>query len=134
MKIDKKVILYGGSMIISLVGIYYLASNVLPKTLVTLTKASPATKVSLENSYVLGQRILSKADGKDKCIINVYVLDERSQGVKNKVVNIQNDRKITDNNGKATFEFKSETEKQVTIEAEVDGVIFPQSVKCTFRN
>ena len=130
-------------LIVSLLGIYFVSAELVPRVLVTMTKAAPARKVSLGNSYVLGSKMLAKADGKDKNVVNVFVLDDRSQGVAGKqvalsskegLVALEGNASMTDNQGKETFEFASAKEGIFEIEASVDGVPMPQGVRLTFRN
>lgn len=129
------------SVILAVVGIgfiYFMAQSVVPKVLVTFTKAAPASKVSLTSSYLLGGRILAKADGIDKCTVNVFVLDASSKGVPGKMVvlsGMEGDLEmLSDINGNAKFEIISVTEGQYELSASVDGVALGKSLKVTFRN
>lgn len=129
------------SVVLGIIGIgfiYFMAQSVVPKVLVTFTKAAPASKVSLTSSYLLGGRILAKADGVDKCTVNVFVLDESSKGVSGKLVVLSgmgSDLELmSDINGNAKFEITSATEGQYELSASVDGVALGKSLKVTFRN
>lgn len=129
------------SVVLGIIGIgfiYFMAQSVVPKVLVTFTKAAPASKVSLTSSYLLGGRILAKADGVDKCTVNVFVLDESSKGVSGKVIvlsGMESDLEVvSDMDGKAQFEISSATEGQYELSASVDGVALGKSLKVTFRN
>jgi len=133
----------GLGIIVSLLAIYFVSAELVPRVLVTLTKAAPARKVSFGNSYVLGSKLLASADGKDTCVVNVFVLDDRSQGVMGKNVTIaskdglqsvEGNTSLTDEKGKATFEFTSVKEGIFELEASVDGVPMTQGVRVTFRN
>ena len=75
-----------GLLITSLV--LFLAVKIVPSVLVTLTKAAPASKVSVTNSYVLGGKILARADGEEKCVVNVFVLDKDGKGIKGITVSL----------------------------------------------
>lgn len=119
--------------------VYFMASSVVPKALVTLTKAAPASKVSLSRSYLLGGKLLAKADGKDNCVINVFALDESGRGVKDKSIELtgmgtQILTQLTGIDGKASFKITSITEGQFKLESSIDGVPLGKIVSVTFRN
>lgn len=124
--------------IIGVIFVYFMAQSVIPKVLVTFTKAAPASKVSLSSSYLLGGRILAKADGIDKCTVNVFVLDASSKGVSGKLVVLSGMKEdievVSDMDGKAQFEITSDSEGQYELSASVDGVALGKSLKVTFRN
>jgi len=124
--------------IIGVIFVYFMAQSVVPKVLVTFTKAAPASKVSLSSSYLLGGRILAKADGIDKCTVNVFVLDASSKGVSGKLVVLSGMKEdievVSDMDGKAQFEITSDSEGQYELSASVDGVALGKSLKVTFRN
>jgi len=129
-----------GLIVLALGLIYFLAGYVVPRVLVSLTKAAPASKVSLANSRIIGEIILAKADGKDKCVVNVFILDASDKGVAGRGIvlagmeNIFPAAAVTDSSGKASFSMVSSEEKQYEISASVDGVELPKTVKVTFRN
>jgi len=142
-KINKKTWLIMISALISLGVVYYLTTSVIPNVMVTLTKAAPATKVSINQSRVLGSRILAKADGLDKCVVNIFLMDESGKGVKGKTadliavdsgVDIRQMNAVTDDNGKIAYELTSLTEGQYRVEAMVDGVPVGKTITVTFRN
>jgi len=124
--------------IIGVIFVYFMTQSVVPKVLVTFTKAAPVSKVSLSSSYLLGGRILAKADGVDKCTVNVFVLDASSKGVSGKLVvlsGMKDDLEVvSDMDGKAQFEITSNAEGQYELSASVDGVALGRSLKVTFRN
>ena len=131
------------SALISLGVVYYLTTSVIPNVMVTLTKAAPATKVSINQSRVLGSRILAKADGLDKCVVNIFLMDESGKGVKGKTadlvatdsgVEIRQMNAVTDDNGRIAYELTSLTEGQYRVEAMVDGVPVGKTITVTFRN
>ena len=131
---------YLGAGLVAMAAIYYMASYVVPRTLVTLTKAAPASVVSLADSRIIGEKILALADGKDQVSVNVFVLDKTSKGVKGKQVDLTGAEAIspsvalTDAEGKANFKITSKIAKQYTLNAAIEGVILSQSVVVTFRN
>lgn len=104
----------------------------------TLTKAAPSTKVSLGNSYFIGGKILAVADGKDACVVNVFVMDGTGKGIRGKGVELSGigepQIEMSGADGKATFEVKSIKEGQFTLEASIEGAPLPRTVKVTFRN
>jgi len=117
----------------------FMAVKVVPTIFVTWTKAAPATKVSLSNSYLIGGRTLAKADGVDKCVANVFVLDSSGKGVKGVSVNITgmgdgDKNAISGGDGKASFEMISLKEGQFTLNAYIGGVPLEKTLKITFRN
>lgn len=116
-----------------------MAVKVVPSIFVSLTKAAPATKVSLTNSYLLGNRILAKADGVDKCTVNVFVLDSSGKGVKNIPVTLTGMESgelqaVSDADGRAAFEITSNIENQFTLIGSIGGAPLPKTLKVTFRN
>jgi len=131
------------SVLLGLGVVYYLTTSVIPNVMVTLTKAAPATKVSINQSRVLGSRILAKADGLDKCVVNIFLMDESGKGVKGKTadlvatdsgVEIRQMNAVTDDNGRIAYELTSLTEGQYRVEAMVDGVPVGKTITVTFRN
>ena len=132
--------MYIASTVFGLVGIFFLAWWVVPRVMVTLTKAAPAKQMSVANSYLIGEKILAMADGKDKCRVNVFVLDADGKGVPSKEVMVEglpggkNVTEVTDKEGKAVVEFVSTEEKQFQISARVDGVSLSRTLTVTFRN
>jgi hypothetical protein len=117
----------------------FLAVYVVPKIFVSFTKAAPATKISLSNSYLIGGDILAKADGVDICTVNVFVLDKNSQGVKGIVVTLNGMEEgelqtISGADGKAVFELSSTKEGQYELTANINGVPLDKTIRVTFRN
>ena len=128
-----------GVGIVSAIFVLYMAVQVIPKIFVLWTKAAPATKVSLNNSYLIGADILARADGKDECEVNVFVLDKNSKGVKGTTVVLrglgsEEKESMSDISGKANFKLTSTTEGQYTLEALVGGSPLEKQIKVTFRN
>lgn len=136
--INKNKIIFGGvGFLISLAFVFYLGSFVVPKVLVTLTKATGVSKVSLSKSFVLGEKIMAKADGVDKCVVNVFVLDADGMGIAGKQVQLsglESQVSVTDNTGKATFELTSTMAKQYELAASIGGASLGKTMKVTFRN
>lgn len=125
--------------VLSILFVGYMAVKVLPNIFVTLTKAAPATKVSIGSSYLIGGRILAKADGVDKCVVNVFVLDSSGKGVKGTAVSLlgMDDgdlQTVSDVDGKAVFEITSTNEGQYVLSASIGGAPLAKSLKVTFRN
>jgi len=142
-KINRKTWIIMISVLLGLGVVYYLTTSVIPNVMVTLTKAAPATKVSINQSRVLGSRILAKADGLDKCVVNIFLMDESGKGVKGKTadlvatdsgVEIRQMNAVTDDNGRIAYELTSLTEGQYRVEAMVDGVPVGKTITVTFRN
>ena len=116
----------------------FMAITVVPKIFVSLTKAAPASKVSINDSYLLGGDILAKADGIDKSIVNVYVLDKNNKGVKGIQVSLsglgEDMENLSGADGKTVFELTSTTEGIFELTASVGGVPLAKTLKVTFRN
>ncbi|MFA7300687.1 MAG: Ig-like domain-containing protein [Candidatus Shapirobacteria bacterium] len=126
-------------VMIGLTLVIYLAVAVVPQVLVTLTKATSATVVSLPNSYFIGGKLLAAADGKDFCVVNVFALDATGKGVKGRNVEITGAglevlTETTGDDGKASFQIKSDKEQQYSLQASIDGSTVGRTVTVTFRN
>jgi len=125
--------------VFSLAFVGYMAVAVIPKVFVTMTKATPGKEVSLGGSYLIGGNILAKADGVDKCEVNVFVLDSSGKGIKGMAVVLSGAESgemqvVSDTDGKAVFEITSVKEGQLTLSASVGGVPLEKTIKVTFRN
>jgi len=127
-------------VVVGMVMILYLATSVVPKALVTLTQASSAGEVVVRGSYLIGERILAKADGKDANIVNVFLLDKNGKGVAGKTVDlagidgIKQVNALSSSDGKISFKLTSTVEKQYKINASYSGQELPQTIVVTFRN
>jgi hypothetical protein len=124
---------------LTLIFIGFMALKVVPSIFVSLTKAAPASKVSLSHSYLLGDRILAKADGVDKCTVNLFVLDSSDKGIKGVSTSLTGMtggelQTISGTDGKAAFEITSTTEGQFTLTGNIGGVPLTKTLKVTFRN
>ena len=137
MIVNKKNILYSGiGFLVAIALVVYLGTSVIPRVLVTLTKASTVQKVSSKNSLLIGQKMLAKADGQEKCIVNVFVLDDSGKGIVGRSVQLSGLGELdgaTDSLGKATFELTSTTAQQYELTAQVGGVPLSGTVTVTFR-
>lgn len=136
---NKSFILTFGVVLLAIIFILYLATSVIPKTLVTLSRASFSDKVVVSNSYLIGEKILAKADGKDNCVITVFLLDKNGKAVKGKNVELVGMENIapaaaSDSNGKITFNLTSTEETQYRLNANYQGQPLPQTIVVTFRN
>lgn len=136
---NKKAILTIFGVFSAIVFILYLTTSVLPKTLVMMSKASFSDKVVVSNSYLIGEKILAKADGEDACKVSVFLLDKNGKAVGGKKVELVGMENIepskpSDDDGKITFNLKSSEEKQYRINASYGGQQLPQTIVVTFRN
>lgn len=136
---NKKAILTIFGVFLAIVFILYLTTTVLPKTLVLMSRASFSDKVVVSNSYLIGEKILAKADGEDACKVTVFLLDKNGKAVSGKNVEITGMDNIdlgkpSDDDGKITFNLKSSEEKQYRINASYNGQQLPQTIVVTFRN
>ena len=79
---------------------------------------------------------MARADGEDKCIVNVFVLDADGKGIVSKQVQLSGLGEltsITNSMGKATFELTSSVAKQYELMASINGVALGKTLKVTFR-
>lgn len=138
MKVNKKY-LTRGIMIVAGIGLFWvMATVVVPRVMVAMVKAELVGKVSLANSYVVGEKITAIANGKDAGKISVFILDKNGNGVSGKTVMIQGEGSlgsksgVSDKDGKVTAEFVSEAAGQYPIQALVGGSAMGKSVTLTF--
>lgn len=136
---DRSLLMKIGFGLLGIVFVFFMASRVVPKIFVSWTKAAPALKVSLQNSYLIGADILARADGKDECEVNVFVLDKNNKGVEGTRVTLAGMSTgemegVSDLNGKTSFKLKSETEGQYVLSASIGGSPLEKNIKVTFRN
>ena len=119
--------------------VYYMAVAVVPNMLITLTKAAPASVVSVPDSYFIGGKLLARADGKDVVTVNAFALDASGKGVSNKNVEVYGKGNellngVTDTDGKATFNITSTVEGQFKLNARIEGIPIERVITVTFRN
>jgi hypothetical protein len=138
---DNKSVLVGVGIVLGLALMFFLATTVVPRVLVTLTRASSSGRVVVTGSYLLGDKILAKADGKDVNKVNVFLLDKNGKPVSGQTVELTgmssgvvqiND--FSDEEGRIRFELISTTEGQYRINALYGGQELPQTIVVTFRN
>jgi hypothetical protein len=141
LKIQGKPLIIAGSVMAGMVLMFFLASSVIPNALVTLTRASSSGQVVVSGSYLLGEKILAKADGKDINKINVFLLDKNGKPVQGKGVEltgmsegIKQINTLSDATGKVSFSLTSTIEGQYKINANYNGQELPQTIVVTFRN
>jgi len=136
MEINKKFLFSGIGILVGLVVMIYLGTSVIPKTLNTLVKASITQTVSIKDSLLIGQKIMAKADGQEKCVVNVFVLDKDGKGIKGKSVQLsglEEQRAMTDASGKASFELVSSVAGSYDLTASVGGVNLTKGLKVIFK-
>ncbi len=124
----------------SLVVLYLVSYKLIPQIMVTFTKAAPATTVSVSDSYVIGEKILCKANGEDMCRVNVFLLDKNGKPVVGKNVSMEGEatieslNQLSDKDGKVSFEVSGETEGQVDLQATYQGIALGSTITVTLRN
>lgn len=135
---NKKGIVYLVLFLAVLGGGFYYA---LPKMTVNiLTRASRVGEMDNQMSYVIGEKLLCKADGIDKCIVDVFIADNEGLPIMGKRISLKGIEtvkainEVTDKLGKASFEVVSSSEGQYQIFAMVEGKALSRSVTITFRN
>lgn len=140
MKLTKKQITFVLVGLVSVIVVFLVAYKLIPQVLVTFTKAAPATKVSVSDSYIIGEKVLCKANGEDVCKVNVFLLDKNGKPVVGKNVlmdgeaSIETVNQLSDKNGKVSFDISKESEGQVRMEATYQNVPIGSGVMVTFRN
>ena len=135
---NKKGIVFVLLFLAVLGGVFYYA---LPKmTVGFMTRASRVGDVDNQMSYVIGEKLLCKADGLDKCAVDVFLADREGLPVMGKKVNLAGINEInalndtSDKLGKTSFELVSDTEGQYQISASVEGKKLSRTVTITFKN
>ena len=141
LNIKARPILITGGVVGGLLLLFFLANSVIPKALVTLTRASSSGQVVVNGSYLLGEKILARADGEDANKINVFLLDKNGKPVQGKSVDltgmtsgVKQINDLSDATGKVSFSLTSTTEGQYKINANYNGQELPQTIVVTFRN
>ena len=140
MKIKRVWLLRAGIVVVALALMYVLASKVIPNVLVSVSRAGVGTRVSFADSYVIGERLLARADGEDKCKVNVFLMDEQGRSVPGRRVmlagmgGIVEPQGMSNKNGQVVYEMVSDKEGQFGLKATVEGVEIPQTVTVTFRD
>ncbi len=133
-------------LLFSLIGLFFLARDIIPQAIVYLTQAARTNQYSLSNSYVFGAPLSVDADGQTKIRVSAFLLSNEGRGIADKQINLQVVPKsgggaprveavqpVTDNFGKAVFEVSSNVSGQYVVTAVVDGMEIPQTVTLTFR-
>jgi len=140
-KVDKRWLVVGGVTLSSLAGLFWLANMIVPRTLVSLTRAEVVGSVSFGDSIMIGEKILAKADGVDTCKVNIFLTDKDGRGVAGKRVVLEGVEGLTvgggevsNVEGKVTFELASQKEGQFKLKAMVEGVPMGRELTVTFRN
>ena len=132
-----KIIGLGILFLVLVTGVLYLSTSIIPKALVDLTKANVSSKVIINKSLLVGEKVLAKADGTEECVVNVFALDNDGQGVaKKQVVLLGTDSElsgITDKNGKISFKITSNIAKQMELTATIGGSALSKTLMVTFR-
>lgn len=135
-------------IIASIIVLFWLASSILPKALVYLTKAANQSgQFSLANSYIFGSPLVAEGNGGEKIRVSTFLLDAKGRGVPDEQISlnvvpksgstgqpqINEIQSATDEFGKAVFEVTSTFIGQFVVSASVGGLELPQTVTLTFR-
>jgi len=127
-------------MVVGVGLIYFMTTQVIPRALVSMTKAAPSQRVSFTNSLILGERVLVTADGVENAKVNVFVMDDSGKGIPNRSVELSGQADsspvtaTTDGEGMASFEFSSKKEGVIEVTASIEGVDLGKKMRVTFRN
>ena len=130
----------GGGVLVALVLVLFLATSVIPKALVTLSQVSSSGRVVPAGSYIIGDKILARADGVDVCTVNVFLLDRSGKGVTGQTVEltgiegVKKINELSDKDGRVSFRLTSTKEGQFPIKASFNGTELSQTIVVTFRN
>lgn len=132
-----KIIGIGVLFLIVTIGVVYFSTSIMPKALITLTKASGSSKVTVSKSFIIGEKVLAKANGVEECVVDVFALDSDGQGVaKKQVVLLGTGNElsgVTDSNGKISFKITSSEVKQMELTATIGGTALNKTLTITFR-
>jgi len=147
-KTNRKTIYTVLAIVGSVVVIFWLASSVLPRVLVYLTKAANQSgQFSLANSYIFGSPLVAQGNGEEKIRVSAFLLDAKGKGVADQQISLSVVAKagtvgqpqvnviqeVTDEFGKVVFEVTSVNAGQFVVSAAVGGLEFPQTVTLTYR-
>ena len=118
----------------------FMTTQVIPKAMVTMTKAAPSSKISLTQSMMLGEKLSATADGVDEVKINVFVMDDTGKGIAGKLVSVTGlegiqalGSELSDTDGKVAFKATSTVDGQFALEGLVEGIPLPRKVTVTFK-
>jgi len=140
MKLSKKQMITLGLVLLGVVVTLFAAYKLVPTVMVMWTKAAPATRVSVTDSYVLGEKILAEANGEDSCKINVFLMDKNGKPVTGQTADlsgagmIEAVNQLSDSKGMISYEIKSSSEGQYKMQASYMEVPLGVPVTVTFRN
>ena len=138
---NKKLLTYSIFALFAFGGIYVFSGVLLPRYTVNyITRASRAGDINIKQSYVIGSKLLCKADGQDKCKVNVFIADENGLAIEGKQVRLNGADNISpiqgnsDRLGMVAFDIASKQEGQYELSAVADGKKLDKTVTVTFRN
>lgn len=124
-------------LFILVLSVFYIKSitTVFPKA----SSFNSASLFSFSNSYIFAAPVRAKANG-DFIRVTIFVLDDEGRGLfdkevilgNNNSIQVNNLQSLTDDTGKALFDISSNSTGVFYVEALVDGVLLPQTVKVTF--
>lgn len=140
MKLTKKQLVTIGLVLLGVIATLFATYKLVPQIMVTWTKAAPATRVSVTDSYVLGEKILAEANGEDSCKVNIFLMDKNGKPVTGQTADlsgagmIEAVNQLSDNKGMISYEVKSNTEGQYKVTASYMEVPLGVPVTVTFRN
>jgi hypothetical protein len=136
---NKRYLRNGIIVLLGLLLVVFLAVQVIPQILVTLTRAKPTGIVDFSQSYILGSKIMAKADGTDSCVVNVFVADKNGIALPNKKIELIGAEKydplfgLSDVDGRVTFRVFSDRDTQYTLKAKVENQLLPRELTVTFK-
>ena len=137
---NKKTLVMGAVALFGIGFMLFMASNVVPQVLVTLTTAAPSNKVDLEQSLILADKISATADGKDEARVTVFVLDKSGKAIPGRTVSVTGldsiqpvGKTVSDTDGKVSFKMTSSKDGQFTLVPAIDGVEMGKTIKVTFK-
>jgi len=117
----------------------YVGGVLLPKQLVTMTRAASNGKPSPSNSIMIGTKILAESGGDDSCKVNVFVADKDNRPLMDANVVLTGAEDVepkqikTNEDGKAVFSIKSINPGIYKLSATVDGMAIKSGLTVMFE-
>lgn len=136
---DKKLI--GLLVVFFLLFATFISSIVFNQSLVSFTRAKEDFAPSVDASLLFAFPLLTKADGKAKCTISVFLRSDKGMPVKDRKVvmsatigDLSEPTITTDEKGKATVTLTSKEAGSSVVSASIDGTLkLKQTLSITFE-
>lgn len=137
---SKKYLLLFSSLFLVMVGLVVVVFLAGQRTKLP-SRAAQVRTVSVEKSYLFATPLLAQGNGREKIRVNVFVLDSLGVGVPDKRVVIGQSQNLTvdsimpttDSVGQASFDISSSVAVDYQVQASVEGISIPKTIRVTFR-